>query len=62
MRDAHPNGVDAVLDIINGPAASKGNALCLKPGARLVSTVLGANAARFSQSERDALGSSTVLN
>lgn len=49
LRDAHPDGVDAVLDIVNGRAAIKGDAEFLKRGGRLVSTVFGADVAWFGE-------------
>jgi D-arabinose 1-dehydrogenase-like Zn-dependent alcohol dehydrogenase len=41
LREAYPDGVDAVLDIVNGPAEIKRDAELLKRGGRLVSTVFG---------------------
>jgi NADPH:quinone reductase-like Zn-dependent oxidoreductase len=49
LREAHPDGVDAVLDIVNGPAEIKRDAVLLKRGGRLVSTVFGADVDWFAE-------------
>jgi D-arabinose 1-dehydrogenase-like Zn-dependent alcohol dehydrogenase len=49
LREAHPDGVDAVLDIVNGPAEIEGDAELLKRGGRLVSTVFGADVDWFAE-------------
>jgi NADPH:quinone reductase-like Zn-dependent oxidoreductase len=43
LRASYPDGVDAVLDIVNGRDAIKGDSGFLKAGGRLVSTVFGAD-------------------
>ncbi|MGD0702007.1 MAG: zinc-binding dehydrogenase [Trebonia sp.] len=42
-------GADAVLDIVNGRDASRGDAEFLTPGGRLVSTIFGADVAWFAE-------------
>jgi NADPH:quinone reductase-like Zn-dependent oxidoreductase len=49
LREAHPDGVDAVLDIVNGPAEIKRDAELLRRGGRLVSTVFGADVEWFAE-------------
>ena len=41
LRTAHPDGVDAVLDLVSGPDAIRGDAAFIRPGGRLVSTIFG---------------------
>jgi NADPH2:quinone reductase len=43
LRAAHPDGVDAVLDLISGPDAIRGDAEFIKPGGRLISTIFAAD-------------------
>jgi NADPH:quinone reductase-like Zn-dependent oxidoreductase len=47
VRAAHPAGVDAVLDLVNGKDAIRRDAELLKSGASLVSTVYAADEAWF---------------
>ena len=49
LRAAHPQGVAAVLDIVNGRNTIQRDAQILVPGARLVSTVFGADVGWFAQ-------------
>src|SRR5271168_2604675 len=47
LHAAHPDGVDAVLDLISGPQAIRGDAEFIKPGGRLVSTIFAADEGWF---------------
>jgi NADPH:quinone reductase len=49
LRAAHPDGVDAVLDLVNGPDAIRRDAEILKPGGTLVSTIFAADEAWFAE-------------
>ena len=43
----HPDGVDAILDLVNGPDAIRRDAEVIRPGGRLVSTIFAADEAWF---------------
>ena len=43
LHAAHPDGVDAVLDLFSGPDAIKRDAEVIRPGGRVVSTIFAAN-------------------
>jgi NADPH:quinone reductase-like Zn-dependent oxidoreductase len=47
LHAAHPEGVDAVLDLVNGPDAIRRDADILKPEGSLVSTIYAADEAWF---------------
>jgi NADPH:quinone reductase-like Zn-dependent oxidoreductase len=49
LRASHPDGVDAVLDLVNGPDAIRGDADFLKPGGRIVSTIYAADEHWFAE-------------
>jgi NADPH:quinone reductase len=49
MRTAHPEGVDAVLDLVNGKDTITRDAEILKPAGSLVSTVYAADEAWFAE-------------
>ena len=49
LRTSHPDGVDAVLDLVNGSDAIRRDAEILKRGGRLVSTVHAANEGWFAE-------------
>lgn len=49
IKQKHPNGIDAVLDVVNGPEAIRRDAEILKPGGRLVSTLYAADLPWFAQ-------------
>jgi NADPH:quinone reductase-like Zn-dependent oxidoreductase len=51
LHKSHPEGVDAVLDLVNGPAAIKRNAEVIRPGGSLVSTIFAADEAWFAERE-----------
>ena len=49
LRADHPDGVDAVLDLVNGPDAIRRDAEVIRPGGRLVSTIFAADEGWFAQ-------------
>ena len=49
LRAAHPGGVDAVLDLVNGPDAIRRDAEVIRPAGRLVSTIFAADEGWFAQ-------------
>jgi NADPH2:quinone reductase len=49
LRTAHPDGVDAVLDLVNGPDAIRRDAEVIRPAGRLVSTIFAADEGWFAQ-------------
>ena len=49
LRNSYPDGVDAVLDLVNGPEAIRRDAEILKPGSTLVSTIFAADEAWFAK-------------
>src|ERR1700722_14104911 len=49
LRASHPDGVDAVLDIVNGAEAIRQDASILREGGRLVSTLYAADVAWFAE-------------
>jgi NADPH:quinone reductase-like Zn-dependent oxidoreductase len=49
VRASHPDGVDAVLDLVNGSQAIRRDAEILKPGGSLVSTIFAADEAWFAE-------------
>lgn len=49
LRGAHPDGVDAVLDLVNGKDAIRRDADIIKPGGALVSTLYAADIPWFAE-------------
>jgi NADPH:quinone reductase-like Zn-dependent oxidoreductase len=49
LRGAHPGGVDAVLDLVNGKDAIRRDADIIKPGGALVSTLYAADVPWFAE-------------
>jgi D-arabinose 1-dehydrogenase-like Zn-dependent alcohol dehydrogenase len=49
LRGAHPDGVDAVLDLVNGSNAIRRDAEILKSGGNLVSTLYAADEKWFAE-------------
>ena len=49
LRVAHPDGVDAVLDLVNDPDAIRRDAEIIRPAGRLVSTIFAADEGWFAQ-------------
>jgi NADPH:quinone reductase len=62
LRTAHPDGVDAVLDLVSGPDAIRGDAEFIKPGGRLVSTVFAADEGWFADRQITAHNSASSAN
>jgi NADPH:quinone reductase-like Zn-dependent oxidoreductase len=65
IRAAHSDGVDAVLDLVNGPDAIRRNADILKSGGHLVSTIYAADEKWFAERHIEACniaGSSNRLS
>jgi NADPH:quinone reductase-like Zn-dependent oxidoreductase len=49
LHAAHPDGVDAVLDLVSGPDAIRRDAEIIRPGGRVVSTIFAADQTWFAQ-------------
>jgi NADPH:quinone reductase len=49
LRAAHPEGADAVLDLVSGPDAIRRDAEVIRPGGRLVSTIFAADEGWFAE-------------
>jgi NADPH2:quinone reductase len=62
LRAAHPGGVDAVLDLVSGPDAIRGDAEFIKPGGRLVSTIFAADEKWFAGRQITAYNSASSAN
>ena len=62
VHAAHPDGVDAVLDLISGPEAIRGDAEFIKPGGRLVSTIFAADEGWFAARQITAHNSASSAN
>jgi NADPH:quinone reductase-like Zn-dependent oxidoreductase len=62
LRAAHPGGVDAVLDLVNGPDAIRRDADVIRPGGRLVSTIFAAGEGWFAQRQITARNHASSAN
>jgi NADPH2:quinone reductase len=62
LRAAHSDGVDAVLDLVSGPDAIRGDAEFIKPGGRLVSTIFAADEKWFAGRQITAYNSASSAN
>ena len=62
LRAAHPDGVDAVLDLVSGPDAIRRDAEILKPGGSLVSTIFAADEGWFAGRQITAHNSASSAN
>jgi NADPH2:quinone reductase len=62
LHAAHPDGVDAVLDLVSGPDAIRRDAEVIRPGGRLVSTIFAADAGWFAQRQITALNHASSAN
>ena len=49
LRADHPDGVDAVLDLVSGPDAIRRDAEVIRPGGHLVSTIFAADEGWFAE-------------
>ena len=59
---AHPDGVDAVLDLVSGPEAIRGDAEFIRPGGRLVSAIFAADEGWFAARQITAHNSASSAN
>jgi len=62
LHAAHPDGIDAVLDLFSGPDAIKRDAEVIRPGGRLVSTIFAANEDWFAKRQITAHNHSSRAN
>jgi NADPH2:quinone reductase len=62
LRASHPNGVDAVLDLVNGSDAIRRDAEILQSGGRLVSTIYAADEGWFAERQITAYNIASSAN
>src|SRR5580700_4007725 len=62
LHAAHPDGVDAVLDLFSGADAIKRDAEIIRPGGRLVSTIFAADEGWFAKRQITARNHSSRAN
>ena len=62
LRAAHPDGVDAVLDLVNSPDAIRRDAEVIRPAGRLVSTIFAADEGWFAQRQITARNHASSAN
>ena len=62
LHAAHPDGVDAVLDLVSGKDAIKRDAEVIRPGGRIVSTIFAADEGWFAQRQITAHNHSSRAN
>jgi NADPH2:quinone reductase len=62
LHTAHPDGIDAVLDLINGPDAIRRDAEIIRPGGRLVSTIFAADEGWFAERQISAHNHASSAN
>jgi NADPH:quinone reductase-like Zn-dependent oxidoreductase len=62
LRAAHPDGVDAVLDLVSGPDAIRRDAEVIRPGGRLVSTTFAADEGWFAERQITAHNNASSAN
>jgi NADPH:quinone reductase-like Zn-dependent oxidoreductase len=62
LRAAHPDGVDAVLDLVSSADAIKRDAEVIRPGGRLVSTIFAADEGWFAKRQITAHNHSSRAN
>jgi NADPH:quinone reductase len=62
LRAAHPDGVEAILDLVNGPDLIRRDAEILKPGGGLVSTRYAADEGWFAERQITAVNIATLTN
>ena len=58
----HPDGVDAVLDLVSGPDAIRRDAEVIRPGGRLVSTIFAADEGWFAKRQITARNHASSAN
>ena len=62
LRAAHPDGADAVLDLVSGPDAIRRDAAVIRPGGRLVSTIFAADEGWFAERQITARNHASSAN
>ena len=62
LRASHPDGVEAVLDLVNGSSVIRRDAEILKPGGGLVSTRYAADEEWFAERQITAVNIATLTN
>jgi NADPH:quinone reductase len=62
LRAAHPDGVDAVLDLVNAADAIRRDAEVIRPAGRLVSTIFAADEGWFAQRQITAYNHASSAN
>lgn len=62
LRADHPDGVDAVLDLVNGPDAIRRDAEIIRPGGHLVSTIFAADEGWFAERQITARNHASSAN
>jgi NADPH:quinone reductase-like Zn-dependent oxidoreductase len=62
LHAAHPDGVDAVLDLVSGRDAIRRDAEILKPGGSLVSTIFAADVGWFAERQITAHNNASSAN
>jgi Zinc-binding dehydrogenase len=62
LRAAHPDGVDAILDLVSGPETIPRDAEVIRPGGRLVSTIHAADEGWFAQRQITAYNHASSAN
>ena len=62
LRADHPEGVDAVLDLVSGPDVIRRDAEVIRPGGRLVSTIFAADEGWFADRKITAHNHSSSAN
>jgi NADPH:quinone reductase-like Zn-dependent oxidoreductase len=62
LRADHPDGADAVLDLVSGPDAIRRDAEVIRPGGRLVSTIFAADEGWFAERQITAYNHASNAN
>jgi NADPH:quinone reductase-like Zn-dependent oxidoreductase len=62
LRAAHPDGADAVVDLVSGPDAIRRDAEIIRPGGRLVSTIFAADEGWFAERQITAHNQASTAN
>jgi NADPH:quinone reductase-like Zn-dependent oxidoreductase len=62
LHAAHPDGVDAVLDLVSGKDAIRRDAEIIRPGGRLVSTIFAADEGWFADRQITAINHASAAN
>jgi NADPH:quinone reductase-like Zn-dependent oxidoreductase len=62
LRAAHPDGADAVIDLVSGPDVIRRDAEIIRPGGRLVSTIFAADEGWFAERQISAHNHASSAN